>query len=431
MKLGERVGYHAARAVFRGGALWQRVRTGASYDPLARRHKVDPYPAYRRLRARDPVHRIPLLPGWAVARHEDVASILHDPCFSADERNWKRWPGVVRRMQRAGVPDPYAEGFVSMLRLDPPDHTRLRGLVSRAFTPRAVERMRPRIEAIVKERLAGVRDGEMELVGRLAAPLPVIVIAELLGVPADDHERFRHWSDEIVLQLGETSPEDARRSLAARNALRAYFTEIVEARRREPRADLVSALVAVEEQGDRLRLPELLGVLLLLLVAGNETTTKLIGNAVLALLRHPEQLALLREDPARIPAAVEECLRFDSPVQLTSRMVLEDGELRGHRLRRGEQVVLLLGSANRDEAVFPGADRLDVTRENAARHLSFGHGVHHCLGAPLARLEAACALSGLLERFPRLALAVETVDWSDNEILRGPVRLPLRVGGRA
>jgi cytochrome P450 len=427
MKLSERVRHAAGRGVFRGVALLQHLRHGAHFDPLSRRHRIDPYPAYRRLRERDPVHRNPLLPGWVLSRYEDIAAVLRDPGYSADERNWKRWPQAVKQMARAGIEDPYQEGIASMLRRDPPDHTRLRGIVSRAFTPRAIERMRPRVEALVEEQLDAVRDGEIDLVGALAAPLPVLVIAEMLGIPGEDHARFRHWSDEVVLTLGEASPEDARRSLAARRELRSYFEGVVEARRREPRPDLTSALVEAEQDGDRLSMTELFGTLMLLLVAGNETTTKLIGNAVVALLRHPEQLERLRAQPELVPGAVEECLRYDGPVQLTSRMALSDGEVAGRPIRRGEQAVLLLGSANHDEAVFPNADRLDVARANASRHLALGHGIHFCLGAPLARLETSLALAGLLERFRRLELASDRIEWGTNTILRGPRRLPLRV----
>ena len=427
MSLAERVRHRAARGIFRSVALLQHLRSGAHFDLLGARHRIDPYPAYRRLRERDPVHRNPLVPGWIVSRYDDVAAALRDPGYSADERNWKRWPEALKRMQRAGLEDPYSEGLASMLRQDPPNHTRLRALVSRAFTPRAVERIRPRIESLVKERLDAVRGNELELLGALAAPLPVIVIAEMLGIPAEDHARFRHWSDEIVLTLGEASPEQARRSRDARHELRAYFEAIVEARRRAPEADLTSALVGAEQDGERLSMTELFGTLILLLVAGNETTTKLIANAMVALLRHPEQLERLRAQPELMPGAVEECLRYAGPIQLTSRMALADGEFAGRRVRRGEQLVLLLASANRDDAIFPGADRLDVARENAGRHLALGHGIHFCLGAPLARLETQLALTGLLERFPRIELAGDTIEWGHNTILRGPLRLPLRV----
>jgi pimeloyl-[acyl-carrier protein] synthase len=423
--LRERLRYAAVLAVARTVGAYERARTGATFNPLTRRHRFDPYPAYRRLRERDPIHRSPLADGWILSRHGDVARVLRDGRFSADERNQRRWPKLVARRRRSGLPDPYESGLASMLRRDPPDHTRLRTLVSKAFTPRAVERMRPRAEAIVKERLAGV-GGEMELVRELAAPLPVMIIAEMLGVPSEDHERFRHLSDEAVRTLGDGSVDDARRGIAALDALRALFVDVVEERRLAPREDLISAMVAAEEEGDRLTTQELFATAVLILVAGNETTTNLISSGLLALLRHPEELALLRRKPERIPAAVEELLRYDSPVQFTSRMVLEDMEFEGRPFLRGEQVVLLLASANRDEEVFAEPDRLDVTRENV-RHLSFGLGIHFCLGAQLARLEASVALRGLLDRFEHIELAEDRVAWSDNTILRGPKRLRLKV----
>lgn len=426
MTLRERLRYAAVLAVARAVGAYERARTGATFNPLTPRHRVDPYPAYRRLRERDPIHRSPLADGWILSRHGDVSRVLRDGRFSADERNQRRWPKLVARRRRSGLPDPYESGLASMLRRDPPDHTRLRTLVSKAFTPRAVERMRPRAEAIVKERLACVAGGEMELVRELAAPLPVMIIAEMLGVPSEDHERFRHLSDEAVRTLGDGSVDDARRGIAALDALRALFVDVVEARRLAPREDLISAMVVAEEEGDRLTTQELFATAVLILVAGNETTTNLISSGLLALLRHPRELALLRRKPERIPAAVEELLRYDSPVQFTSRMVLEDMEFEGRPFLRGEQVVLLLASANRDEEVFAEPDRLDVTRENV-RHLSFGLGIHFCLGAQLARLEASVALRGLLDRFEHIELAEDRVAWSDNTILRGPKRLRLKV----
>jgi cytochrome P450 len=313
-----------------------------------------------------------------------------------------------------------------MLRLDPPDHTRLRNLVSKAFTPRAVERMRPVVEKYVGEllgRLEGRR--EMELIGDFAAPIPVSVIAEMLGVPVADRERFRHWSDEAVRP--SAAPRDLRRSRRASDELVAYLEVIAEERRREPREDLISALLRAEEAGDQLGRQEVFSICILLLVAGNETTTNLIGNGVLALLRHPAQHALLREDPSLLTNAVEEMLRFDGPVQLTSRFPLEDVEWEGGRVfRKGQQVLLSIAAANRDPEANPHPERFDVTR-GEVRHLAFGHGTHFCLGAALARLEARHAIGALVRRFPRLCPAGEGLAWGDNTILRGPRSLPVLV----
>jgi len=402
----------------------ERLETGVVFNPMRKELRVDPHPFYRRLREKDPFHRSRPADGWVLTRYDDVLAVLGDRSFSADERNQRRWPRLRARMERAGLPDPYETDRASMLRLDPPDHTRLRNLVSKAFTPRAVERMRPVVEKYVGEllgRLEGRR--EMELIADFAAPIPVSVIAEMLGVPVADRERFRHWSDEAVRTLGDGTLDDRRRAEAALEELGEYIEAIAEARRREPREDLISALVQAEEAGDHLSRNELFTTCVLLLVAGNETTTKLIGNSVVALLRNPDQLELLRREPERMPAAVEELLRYDGPVQLTSRMVTEDRELRGHRLRRGQQLVLVLAAANRDPEQFADPDRLDVTR-GEVRHLAFSHGLHFCLGAQLARLEATLSLEALVTRFPGLRFA-GPVEWGDNTVLRGPRSLPL------
>jgi len=427
MNLRERFVHGGIVAVMRGAYAWERLRDGVGFDLLGWSYREDPYPAYARLREIDPVHWSRVVPGWVLSRYDDVVEALGDPRLSADERNWKRYPMIAARRRRMGVPEPYSDGAASMLRLDAPDHTRLRRLVSRAFTPRAIERMRPRIQAIADRLLTRVADhGEIELVRDFSAPLPVIVIAEMLGVPPEDHERFRHWSDEGVRTLGFGDADDIRRSVAAQEQLRGYLEGIVAARRREPRDDLVSALVAAEEMGDRLGSGELFAQIMLILVAGNETTTNLIGNGLIALLRHPDQLEILRRDPDRIPAAIDELVRYDSPVQLTSRMAPFDLEFRGRRVRRGEQLVLLLGAANRDPSAFPDPDRLDVTRLDV-RPLSFGHGVHFCLGAQLARLESEIAFRALLATFARIDLARDRIEWGDNTVLRGPRRLDLKV----
>jgi len=405
----------------------ERVETGIVFNPTRAELRADPHPFYRALRERDPVHRSRAADGWVLSRYRDIEAVLADRSFSADERNLRLWPRILRRRLRAGLPDPYAEGRGPMLRLDAPDHTRLRTLVNKAFTPRAVERMRPRGAALVDELLDRFRPGdEMELIGDLASPLPVTIIAEMLGVPAEDRERFRHWSDEAIRTLGEGSLDDRLRAEAAVQELGSYLIEVAEQRRREPREDLLSSLVRAEEAGDRLTETELATMCVLLLVAGNETTTKAIANGLLALLRHPDQLALLREDPERIPGAVDELLRFDGPVQLTSRIALAEGEIHGRRVRPGQQIVLLLAAANRDPRVFAEPDRLDVTRENV-RALAFGRGPHFCLGAQLARLETALALEGLIRRFPDLRRTGAPIVWGDNTVLRGPTRLPLRL----
>ena len=404
---------------------FERVETGLVFNPARKDLRADPHPYYRELRERDPIHRSRAADGWVLSRYRDVAAVLGDRRYSADERNLRRWAAMMRRREHAGLPDPYAEERASMLRLDAPDHTRLRSLVGKAFTPRAIERMRERIAGLVGELLGRFSPGEpMELIADFASPLPVTIIAEMLGVPAEDHARFRHWSDEAIRTLGEGGIEDHRRAEAAMVELGEYLMAVADERRRAPREDLLTGLVQAEEQGDHLRDGELATLCVLLLVAGNETTTKLVANSTVALLRNPGQLDLLRREPKRIAGAVDELLRYDGPVQLTSRMVLEDGELEGRPLRRGQQLVLMLAAANRDPEQFAAPDRLDVTRENV-RHLAFGQGAHFCLGAQLARLETTLALEGLLARFPGLAFGDAPIVWGDNTVLRGPTRLPL------
>ena len=409
-----------------GGMLAiERLRSGVTYNPLSRSLRVNPYPIYRELRERDPVHRSQLIGGWVLSRYDDVVSVLRDPRFSADDRNSARYDKDRARLIRAGILEPDSVDTPPMLRLDPPDHSRQRALVNKAFTPRVVKAMRTRVETIVKEQLDEIANGGLDVIRDLAYPLPVRVIAEMIGVPSEDQVRFKHWSDEVVLGLGHPSLEDIRRSNTASRELSEYFEKIAEQRRRSPEPDLLSALLAAEEAGDRLSSEELYANLVLLLVAGNETTTNLIGNGMRALLRHPEQLEALRADPDGIEGAVHELLRYDGPVQATSRIALEDLELHGRRIRRGQQVILLLGSANHDPEQFEEPERLDVARADAHRHLAFGYGAHYCVGAPLARLEAEVAIQGLLERYPSMKLAGDATDWNDNLILRGLRSLPV------
>ncbi len=406
-------------------AAAERLMTGALFNPLQHSMRVDPYPAYKQLRERDPVHRSYPADGWVLTRYEDIFTILSDRTFSADERNWLRYERERARNTRAQIPDVYEVGIVSMLRSDPPDHTRLRTLVSKAFTPRAVERMRPRIEAVVDEIVDGLKQRQsFDLMADFASPLPVVIIAEMLGVDVADQPRFRAWSNDAIRLLGDGSKDDRRRAFVALNEMRLWLEGQIEQRRREPREDLLSGLVAAEEAGDHLTTMELFSTCLLLLIAGNETTTNLIGNGTIALLRNPEQLELLRAEPERLSNTIEEMLRYDSPVQLTSRIALEDRDFAGKRFQRGQQIVLLLGAGNRDPQRFPDPDRLDIKREDV-HPLSFGHGIHYCLGAQLARLEARIAFERLLANIPNFHAGSGEIVWGENTVLRGPRVLPL------
>ena len=313
-----------------------------------------------------------------------------------------------------------------MLLMDPPDHTRLRSLVNRAFTRRAVNALEPHVRRVMETLLDGVGDpAGFDLMEAVANPLPVIVIAEMLGVPPEDRAQFRQWSNRRARLLEPTlGAREREAGRAAGEALHAYFLSIIEARGAEPRDDIISALVHAEEAGDSLSEREMVNMLRLLLVAGNETTTNLIGNGMLALLRHPEQLQALRDDPDRIPAAVEELLRFDSPVQADFRGALEDCDVNGFPVRRGDHVVALIGAANHDPAVFDHPERLDFDRSEGS-HISFGRGIHHCLGAPLARLEGRIALEMLLERYSSMRLLRERPAFRNSIVLRGLRSLPI------
>src|SRR5262249_25184907 len=319
-----------------------------------------------------------------------------------------------------------SEAARSVLVSDPPAHPRLRTLVQKAFTPRIVEQLRPRIHAIVDDLLdhAFARGPEFDLIADLAYPLPVIVIAELLGVPAEDRATFHGWSATLAASLDPLVSSDLMdRAWVSRDALHAYLRGIIAERRREPRSDLISALVAVEERGDTLREPELAVMCTLLLIAGHETTVNLIGNGTLALLKHPDQLSRLREAPTLISSAVEELLRFDSPVQMTGRLVTEDVQLGGKAIGAGEFVLPLLGAANHDPSQFSEPHQLDITR-NPNPHVAFGRGIHFCLGAPLARVEGQIAIGSLVRRCPNLRLN-GTPKRRDQITLRGLESLPV------
>ena len=389
--------------------------TEVEFNPFLPEFHANPYPFYHRLRAADPVHRTGM--GlWVLTRYDDVVTVLRDPRFGRE--------GFDQILANV-----YGEGARSMLFRDPPDHTRLRGLVSQAFTPRMIERMRSHIQEIVDRLLDRVQNANaMDVILDLAYPLPVTVICEMLGVPTDAHSGIRQWSADLarsVDAIGMPTDEDVvKRGRAAQQALLDYFRDLIGERRQAPRDDLLSLLIAAEEQGDKLTEGELLITCNLLFVAGHETTVNLIGNGLLALLNHPDELAKLRADPALLPGAVEELLRYDSPVQRTGRITNTDVEIDGRNIAKGSFVVTAIGAANRDPAHFPDPDRLDITRRDN-RHVAFGFGIHFCLGAPLARLEGQIAIGTLLRRMPGLRLATSTLEWRESSTLRGLKRLPV------
>jgi cytochrome P450 len=395
--------------------------------------RENPYQFFEILREHEPVHQTPF-GVYLVSRHADASAIVRDPHLSTNQQN----SDLFRAFAEANPPsddDAMSQdrmNNVVMLFMDPPDHTRLRGLVSKAFTPKMVERLRERIQQVVDERLDAVvarGDGHMDVVTDLAYPLPVVIICELLGVPPEDHGTFSAWSSELAASIDPDpliSPDQRERIEAAGNAFLEYFSDLIERRRRSLRDDLLSALIEAEEDGDRLSEEELLGTALFLLIAGHETTVNLIGNGTLALLEHRDQLERLRDDLSLDRHAVEELLRFDSPVQLTQRITLDQYNVGDVTIPKGQNLVPLLGAANRDPAEFDDPDRLDLGRENANRHIAFGGGHHFCLGAALARLEGAAAIGTLVRRFPDIELAGEPVRRT-TFTLRGLEHLPVAI----
>ena len=399
----------------------ERLESGIAYNPVARRNTQNPYPAYAALRDKGPAHRSRLLNAWIFGRYRDVDVILRDWQRFSNNGSKAATPG-----KRTVIPDP---GTPSMLSLDPPDHRRLRSLVSKAFTPRAVNALEPHIRSLMHQLLDGIEDlSGFDLMEAVAKPLPVIVIAEMLGVPPEDRARFRGWSDRRARILEPTiGAEEREDAVRAADDLDTYFAPIIKERRADPQDDILSGLAQAEEEGDRLDEREMLTMLRLLLIAGNETTVNLIGNGMLALLRHPEQLQRLRDDPSLIPSAVEELLRYDSPVQLDLRRVVEDCDVNGFPVKRGDDIVLLIGGANRDPEQFEDPDGLDVGRSESS-HISFGRGIHACIGAPLARLEARIAIEILLERFSSIRLAGPPPSFRGSIVLRGLESLPVAAG---
>jgi hypothetical protein len=389
---------------------------------------ADPYPVFHKLRATAPVFRASH-GRWFITRYDDTAQLLRDRCFGKDYENPDT---LTRRFGPTALQEPAVVELTHMMLLrDPPDHTRLRGLVVKAFTARRIEAMRERVQDLTDRLLDKVIPlGRMDAVRDLAFPLPVLVICELLGIPEEDQARFVTGSSSGAPLLNPTPPTRAELDDANRSTLEsaAYFGALFERRRREPRDDLITLLVRAEEEGDRLTTAELSANVNLLFAAGHETTVNLIGNGLLSLLRHPEQWQMLRDDPSMVPNAIEEILRFESPVQAVARTVAEPVELSGVMLAPTDIVVSLVGAANRDPAMFENPDRFDITRKDL-RPLSFGGGIHFCLGAQLARIEAAVVFETVLRRLsePRL-VEPDHPKWRPSFLLRGLTELPVAWG---
>jgi cytochrome P450 len=394
------------------------------FNPIDPSFRDNPYPHYPALLSGPPRKFNVFIPTTLVARYDDCLAVLRD-----HEHFSSRPPAMLQQL-RAEF-GPFA-GATTMLDSDPPVHTRLRRLVSRVFTPRRIKDIEPRIQAIAKELLDRIaREGNFDLMDEFAGPLPVIVIAEMLGVPPEEHAQFKTWSNQIIEggrgSFRGTAPGEQVK--ATSQELRAYLANQIERRRREPGDDLITALVQAHDEGGTLAADELLAFVVLLLLAGNETTTNLIGNGTLALMRHPDQLARLRGDLSLMPAAIDEMLRFDSPVQSTVRTCAIEANVGGTDVAAGELVFVILAAANHDPAKFEDPDAFDVAR-TPNDHVAFGEGIHFCLGANLARLEGAIAIASMLERFPKLRLAAPEgpLAYRGSYLLRGLKTLSMAVG---
>lgn len=392
---------------------------------------ADPFPAFARLREEDPVHWSPAMKAWIVTRYDDVKRVALDNRAISADRLTPFFAAQPERQGRIECLMRYLNHW--MVFKDPPDHTRLRRLFNKVFTPSAVEALRQNVEEIVTLLLDGMdakaaRGEPIDWIADFAYPLPATVIMDLLGVPRGDLRRVKVWSDDIALFIGtaQVAGDKYARAEAGARAMSDYFRTLVDQRTAVPEEDMISRLVAARDEREALSADEVIGTCILLLFAGHETTTNLIGNGILYNLRFRREWERLRASPSLIESAVEEWLRYDGPTGALARVVVRDLEFGGKRLKAGERVFAFANSANRDSAQFAEADRFDIGR-SPNPHLTFGHGIHFCLGAPLARLEAQIAARHLIDRFPNIRLAADRHDWHDSLILRGIKRLPIEI----
>ncbi len=410
------------RTVAHGVGLWETVSRGATYNPLSRRVIQNPYGVYAALRRRSPVHRSAILGSWVLTRYEDVAAAAKDhERFS----NNPRWRGATTSVLPP-APDDY-----SILLMDPPDHSRLRRVASRAFTRARLATLGETIArnaADLVER--AVRRRTVDWIAEVAAPLSMRVMLEMMGIPGHERRRWATWVPERARLLEMIAVRDERRAAhRAGTAIQRYFTALLRQRSESEEDDAVSTFARQVATGEGISMAEASDMLSVLMIAGNETTTNLIGNGMLALLRHPEQIRMLREEPARIDDAIEEMLRFDSPVQIDFRIAKAPVTMGKRVIKPGDGVILLTGSANRDEAAFDHPDAFDITRKGP-RHMSFGHGVHYCIGAELARMETRTIFSEVLRSTTRIKLADEEPQYRQSTVIRGLAALPLRLERR-
>jgi cytochrome P450 len=404
------------------------------FNPFDPDFAANPYPHYARMREHEPVHQTPIGP-WMLFDYDDVLRVLRDPSLSVEEQNAVIPPMMVNP-EREALVGARSGGNRAMLNLDPPDHHRLRRLVAKVFTPRVVEDLRPRVQRLFDVLVADAEargDTEIDVISDIAFPLPFSVISDLLGMPeGQDRLELRTWSGILVKTLDPiVSDEEFAAALAASDKMTEYLRGVLDWKRTNPGDDLLTALLEAEDAGDRLTEKELIDQVFLLFIAGHETTVNLIGNGVLALLRNRAQMERLVADPALDANAVDEVLRYDPPVQNSRRITLTDLEIQGTTVPAHSFLITSLASANRDAARFgPTADQLDLTRADAAQHVAFGGGVHHCLGAALARLEGQVALGGLVRRYPQMELAGGELVYNGRFVLRGLTALPVATGAR-
>lgn len=410
-----------------GDSFIRPIGEKLGFNPFLPEVRENPYPFYERLRSEDPVHRSFIGGDWLLTRYSDIKLVLLDKRFRANDK--------AKQIQRKNQYASQVGSDFSLLMqasnsflfyIDPPDHTRLRGLVKQAFTPAVVEAMRPRIQEFVYTLIRTIQhSGEMDIISDLASPLPVMVIAELLGVPKEDQFKLKKWSNDLICILDPLlSLEQLAHLSEIAQEFEEYFRCLIAKREKAPKEDLISSLIAARDEDNKLMEDEIWAVCMLLFVTGEETTVNTIGNGMLALLRHPEQMDHLIQNPSLIPCAVEELLRFDSPVQLTSRIAIENVELGGKTIRAGEKVSLCLGAANRDPMEFSKPDELNLAR-GKNHHLAFGEGIHFCLGATLARLQSQIAIHTLIQKLPDIHLLSEKLERRESIVLRGLKSLPV------
>lgn len=424
MRLKQRIELRVQNVIIQLMAAVERMRFGVTFNPLDTATLANPYPVHNQMRETHAFYHSSMWNGYWVSSFEWAQEILKDKRFGAEVL---KYPNRVKRITRNMSPR-RLEIFnnPSMLDLDPPKHTRIRKLAQQGFVHRFIQSLEPRVREVVNECLDKTGNARtIDFVASLAQPLPVIIIAEMLGLPKEHHDRFCQWSEGLVAGTGTVDPDRIQASIDANRALIEYFGEMVAYKREHPGDDLLTRLIDAEEEGDRLTDLELYNTCVLLLAAGHETTTRLIGNGLYLLLQHPEQLQLLRDDPAMIPNAVEEMLRFEPPVHATRRFATEDMTLHGHTLKKGDLIFISIPGANRDPAINPDPDRFDITREDC-HVLSFGYGVHLCIGASLARLEAKVAFEEILKRFDQLSLD-QVPEWGRNPFFRGVDALKVAV----